>query len=392
MRFLLLFSLILFTSYLKAQSWQQLTDFPGSPRDDAAGFNINDKYYCGTGRDDGFNCTRDFYKFNGTTQVWESATPLPVGENRQYATGFAYDGNGYILCGNNCSTGYLNSFWKFDSSSEQWTPLPALPASGRAGCVHFIIGDSLYLVGGQNTNGILNEVWRYCFTTQEWVQKSNLPIPGIWRGLAFSYANSGYIGAGKTLSNAWNYQTLEYDPTIDNWSDFSILNFGARTYVGTVQRDSCLYIFGGLDSLNQTLTLFEKVNLNDYTNQILPSFSSTPRKGIFCFAHNSDFYITTGISGNTRLKETWKLDNVMEILPSTFSNLIIYPMPTSDLFTFEVEPVDIGKEIILKDNFGKTVLISSINSAKNQISIAHLPSGVYHLTNGKQDRKIIKID
>ncbi len=392
MRFLLLFSIILCTSYLNAQSWQQLIDFPGSPRDDAAGFNINDKYYCGTGRDDGFNCTRDFYRFNGITQIWESATPLPIGENRQYSTGFAYDGNGYILCGNNCSAGYLNSFWKFDSSSEQWTPLPALPASGRAGCVHFIIGDSLYLVGGQNTNGILNEVWRYCFTSQEWVQKSNLPVPGIWRGLGFSYANSGYIGAGKTLSNAWNYQTLKYDPMMDNWSDFPMLNFGTRTYVGLVQRDSYLYVFGGLDSLNQTLTSFEKFDLNDYSRQTLPPFSSTPRKGIFCFAHNSDFYLTTGISVNTRLKETWKLDYVLEILPAKFINLIVYPVPTSNLFTLEVDSIDIGKEIILKDDFGKTVLISYSNSNNNQISIAHLQNGVYFLIYRNQIIKIIKID
>ena len=197
MRLLLVFTFCQFAFFFRAQTWQQIANFPGNPRDDAAGFNLQDKYYCGTGRDDGFSCTRNFFRFNATLQQWENATPLPDGENRQYASGFAHDGFGYVLCGDNCSGNFLNSFWRFDPSTEQWSTMPSLPSIGRAGCVHFIVGDSLYLIGGQNATGILNEVWRYCFSTGEWQQKNNLPIPGIWRGLAFSYGGQGFIAATK---------------------------------------------------------------------------------------------------------------------------------------------------------------------------------------------------
>lgn len=379
MRLLLVFIFCQCVSNLHAQFWQQLPDFPGNPRDDAAGFSIQDKHYCGTGRDEGFACTRNFYRFNGTLQIWEAGTPLPDGENRQYATGFAHNGFGYILCGDNCSGSFLSSFWRFDPSNEQWTTLPALPTSGRAGCVHFIIGDSLYLIGGQNSSGILNEVWRYSINTQEWQQKNNLPIPGIWRGLAFSYDNFGYISAGKSSSSTWNSETWKYDPVFDQWSNFPALNFGERTYVGTVQKDSLLYVFGGLNTVGQTSTSFEKVNLNLFSSQSLPNFTGNPRKGAVCFSHAGDFYVTTGISGNTRLKETWKIENVMISNPISKNPINVYPIPAMHDLFIETEPSCIGEFIYICDQLGKISTIHRIQSLKEQIHIGDLQPGRYHL-------------
>jgi N-acetylneuraminic acid mutarotase len=379
MRLLLVFILCQCASNLHAQFWQQLPDFPGNPRDDAAGFSIQDKHYCGTGRDDGFNCTRNFYRFNGTTQNWEIATPLPDGENRQYATGFAHNGFGYILCGDNCSGNFLSSFWRFDPSNEQWSTLPALPSSGRAGCVHFIIGDSLYLIGGQNSSGILNEVWRYSINTQEWQQKNNLPIPGIWRGLAFSHENFGYISAGKSSASTWNSETWKYDPILDQWTNFPTLNFGERTYVGTVQKDSFLYVFGGLNPSNQTATSFEKVDLTLFSSQSLPNFTGIPRKGAVCFTHEGDFYVTTGISGNTRLRETWKIEDVMISIPLTENRIRVYPVPAIDELFIEIDPSCIGEFIYICDQLGKISVIHRIQSLKDQIHVGDLPPGTYQL-------------
>ena len=391
MRLLLVFMLCQCASNLYAQSWQQISDFPGNPRDDAAGFSIEDKHYCGTGRDDGFSCTRNFFRFNATLQQWENTTPLPDGENRQYATGFAHNGLGYILCGDNCSGTFLASFWRFDPSTEQWSTLPSLPAAGRAGCVHFIIGDSLYLIGGQNSSGILNEVWRYSINTQEWQQKNNLPIPGIWRGLAFSYSGEGFIAAGKMSSNTWNADTWTYAPISDQWNQFPSLQLGERTYVGSVQKDSCLYIFGGLDPSDQILTSFEKFNLDQWSNQSLPNFSNIPRKGSIYFAHEGDFYLTTGIAGVNRLNETWKLSAVL------FSKLIdddqisIYPIPCVDVLYLEVDPAIIGEFVYLCDELGKIVLIHRIQSVKDQLSIHHLPQGIYRFIYRNRSSPIVKM-
>ncbi len=391
MRLLLVFMLCQCASNLYAQSWQQISDFPGNPRDDAAGFSIEDKHYCGTGRDDGFSCTRNFYRFNATLQTWEVVTPLPDGENRQYATGFAHNGLGYILCGDNCSGNFLNSFWSYDPSTEEWSALPALPSSGRAGCVHFIIGDSLYLIGGQNATGILNEVWRFSFSTQEWQQKNNLPIPGIWRGLAFSYAGQGYIAAGKTSDITWNSETWSYAPSIDQWNVFSNLQLGDRTYVGSVQKDSCLYVFGGLDPSGQTLTSFEKINLDQWNTEALLSFSNVPRKGSIYFAHEGDFYLTTGIADVNRLNETWKIGEVLISKLIDDDKISIYPVPCMDVLFLEVDPGIIGEFVYLCDELGKIVLIHRIQSCKEQLSIHHLPQGIYRFIYRNRSSPIIKM-
>jgi hypothetical protein len=391
MRLLLVFIFCQSISNLHAQFWQQLPDFPGNPRDDAAGFSIQDKHYCGTGRDDGFSCTRNFYRFNATLQEWENSTPLPEGENRQYATGFAHNGFGYILCGDNCGGNFLSSSWRFDPSNEQWSTLPALPTSGRAGCVHFIIGDSLYLIGGQNSSGILNEVWRYSINTQEWQQKNNLPIPGIWRGLAFSHDNFGYISAGKSSSSTWNSETWKYDPVLDQWTNFPNLNFGERTYVGTVQKDAFLYVFGGLNPSDQTSTSFEKVDLTLFSSQSLPNFTENPRKGTVCFTHEGDFYVTTGIAGVNRLNETWKIGEVLISKLIDDDQISIYPVPCVDVLFLEVDPGIIGEFVYLCDALGKIVLIHRIQSLKDPLSIHHLPQGIYRFIYRNRSSPIVKM-
>ncbi|MEY4289400.1 MAG: hypothetical protein RLZZ30_1488 [Bacteroidota bacterium] len=390
MRLLLVFTFCQFAFFFRAQTWQQIANFPGNPRDDAAGFNLQDKYYCGTGRDDGFSCTRNFFRFNATLQQWENATPLPDGENRQYASGFAHNGFGYVLCGDNCSGNFLNSFWRFDPSTEQWSTMPPLPSIGRAGCVHFIVGDSLYLIGGQNATGILNEVWRYCFSTGEWQQKNNLPIPGIWRGLAFSYGGQGFIAAGKTSANTWNAETWNYTPETDSWSLFPSISFGERSYVGTVQKDSCLYVFGGLDPTDQMLTSFDKINLDLWTSQALPNFSNSARKGCVYFAHEGDFYLTTGITGVTRLNETWKLENVLTSKLIDDDKISIYPIPCVEVLFLEVDPAIIGEFVYLCDEIGNIVLIHRIQTCKDQLSLQHLPSGCYRFIYRNQSSPILK--
>jgi N-acetylneuraminic acid mutarotase len=56
MRPLLPFLLAVGTT-LHAEVWQQLPDFPGTARDDAAAFSIDNKIYVGTGMEVGWGLT-----------------------------------------------------------------------------------------------------------------------------------------------------------------------------------------------------------------------------------------------------------------------------------------------------------------------------------------------
>ncbi len=233
---------------LYGQVWNQTISFPGTQRDDASHFKIGTKHFIGTGREIGFGCTRDFYFFDEATLDWGNTSPLPSGMERQYASGFSYNGKGYLFGGENCAGFYYNDFWTYDPSTNNWTELTALPSAGRAGMVHFILQDTLYIIGGRNTNGILNEVWMYNLSTQTWTQKNNLPSKGIWRGIAFTFQNTAFIGLGRNNLNnqtGHNVEILSYQPSSDSWSAVPNINWGTRSYVGCDQTDSLLFLFGG---------------------------------------------------------------------------------------------------------------------------------------------------
>jgi N-acetylneuraminic acid mutarotase len=92
--------LLLLKSVLSpAQNWTSLPDFPGSARDDASGFILGNNFYAGTGLDGGFNATRDFYVFDLVNETWSTGTSMPVGMERQYASGFSVGNLGYIFGG-----------------------------------------------------------------------------------------------------------------------------------------------------------------------------------------------------------------------------------------------------------------------------------------------------
>jgi N-acetylneuraminic acid mutarotase len=63
MRPLLPLLLVLGTA-LHAQVWQQLPDFPGTARDDAAAFSIGNRIHVGTGMEVGWGLTNDWWCFD----------------------------------------------------------------------------------------------------------------------------------------------------------------------------------------------------------------------------------------------------------------------------------------------------------------------------------------
>ncbi|MBI1316543.1 hypothetical protein GC167_06750 [bacterium] len=68
-----------------AQTWTALPDFPGSKRDDGVAFVLGGKAYCGTGLNEEFAETGDFFSFEPVLNAWEPALGLPEGAERQYA-------------------------------------------------------------------------------------------------------------------------------------------------------------------------------------------------------------------------------------------------------------------------------------------------------------------
>ncbi len=391
--FLLLTVFVNFVSFsVFSQSWQQVQNFPGSPRDDGSSFTIGNKTYCGLGMDSGFSCKSDFYSFDATTNTWTSATSIPINQERQYATSCSWNNKGFVFGGVKCDGSFLNDLWIFDAISETWSAGISLPAEGRAGACHFILGDTLYIIGGKNSTGITTDVWALDFTSNSWTQKTAFPENGIWRGISFGRNGIGYAGLGRNNLNSQtdlNTSIFSYNSQVDNWTLMPDLGLSPRCYIGMVQKDSLVLAFGGLDGTNTILDSFDRIDIDNWNRFSLLNFSSPPRKGGMCFLANEMFYVTTGVSLTARLDETWRIDNVLKKIEIEQSEFGLFPNPSNDWCKIEFKTA-ISGEIYLNSMDGRLIKQFTIeNSTYFDFNTNDFSEGTYIVKLGSISKLLV---
>lgn len=376
MRFFFTVCLFIVCIHSNAQVWNQIADFSGDARDDATMFTIDNHIYCGLGMNTWFSCTSDFKIFDVSTETWSNGVNLPIGQERQYANGFSHQGFGYVFGGVNGNASYLNDCWKFNPQTNAWTMLPALPSSGRAGAVSFLIGDTVYIVGGKTTVGIIsNEVWAFDLVQEQWIQKANVPFDGIWRGVAFSWNDTGIIGLGKLNNGTLNSGFYRYTPTTDTWQMINQLALVPTTYSMFAQIGKLGFIYGGVLENQSYSNQFLRINLETWETTILTSFPAEARKGGVAFVGDNDFYITTGVSSQARLKETWKASEILGLEgEKELDHVRIYPNPMKNFMVIQSEQMI--QRIEIQDLLGKVVETLFINSDQIEIPI-DLENGFY---------------
>lgn len=135
-----------------------IPNFPGSPRISAVAFSIGDKSYVGTG---GTGCgTTDFYEYKLSTNQWIQRANVGT-MIRQEAGAFAVNGKGYIIAGDNCSSGTnYKDLWEYDPNTNSWTELPEFEGAARRYIDAFVIGSKAYV--GLGTSGVnYSDLWEY---------------------------------------------------------------------------------------------------------------------------------------------------------------------------------------------------------------------------------------
>ncbi len=366
---------------INGQSWTQLQNYPGTGRDDGSSFVINNKAYCFSGVITFFGqFQRDGYVLDGNTETWSSMASLPIGEERQYATGFSDGTNGYVLGGFDTNYNCLNDFWQYVVATDTWLPLPNFPGTGRQGMCSFVLNNKAYVVGGRlNGNVTSNEVWEYNFVNATWLQKNNLPFAGLWRGIAFTVGSNGYLGYGKTDAIQFNHFMYRYDNINDTWIKISNLALPSRTYVGAAVCNNKACFYGGQDSIVNFVNDFVVFNPSDSSLINYSGIPALPRKGGMAFSMNNIFYYTTGFDVNYfRTKDTWKYDGFTNLnyLESN-QRLTIYPNPVSEWITLiGFERIETDFTIDIFDVFGKR-LMSNLFSGK--LDVSRLIQGTYYL-------------
>jgi N-acetylneuraminic acid mutarotase len=377
--FFYLFSLFLIFNS-SAQIWTQIQDYPGLGRDDGTSFVINNKAYCFSGVVLSGQFQRDGYVLDANTEIWSPMASLPLGAERQYATGFSDGVNGYVLGGLDPSYNCLNDFWQYNVASDTWTQLPNFPGTGRQGMCHFVLGNKVYIIGGRlNGNVTSNEVWQYDFVTTIWSQKSSLPFSGIWRGAGFAIDSSGYVCYGKLDTIQFNRFIYKYHAINDTWSQISNITLSPRSYIGAAVCNGKACLYGGQDSLvffANDLLVFNPIDSSMSNYFGLPTLA---RKGGMAFSMNNIFYFTTGIDVNYfRIKETWKNDGFVTVnqLANDHSTFI-YPNPVANVLCFKAdENIMLNTNIEIYDALG-TLVLKPLSSTI--IDVTSLKCGVYFL-------------
>ncbi|HEX8516424.1 MAG TPA: kelch repeat-containing protein [Bacteroidia bacterium] len=371
-----------------SQSWQQAADFPSTERDDGASFVIGNTAYCGTGLMPWFVAGKDFYSLDMSAGSWEAIAELPAGNERQYASGFSDGSRGFITGGVNGS--YFNDLWIYDPVSDSWNPGAPLPSAGRMGAANFVIGNTAYIVGGRTSaNQSISEVWAYNMLNNTWVQKNNLPFGARWRASGASMNNKGYLLFGKDENNSFRKELMEYDPGIDSWSIINIFPGNGRTYSSMNASSGKLLVTAGLDTLGNSYNDFWSFHPDSTGWQQLQPIPAPGRRGGMSFTNNTSFYYTTGTDqSNTRIRETWKVENTAGIQENNSAGSIsCFPNPADESCTL-MFPGPPGNIIFIEilDLSGR--LVESFSTQQHSIMIrpGWMAAGTY-LVKALKDRK-----
>lgn len=392
-----------FAVEVQAQVWTQEADYPSDPRHHPICFSIDNYAYLTTGVTDQSTVLNDFLRFDKTTETWETLTDFP-GSVRGFGVGTQLDGKGYIGFGVN-GLGQLNDLWEYDPATEAWTELASCPCDARAhpafvatnGKIfvglgnndtgnyddwweydvatdtwaqkpdfpgiqrhhpyYFAIGDTVY-VGMGHGPAIYNDWYRYFPVTETWTQLGDLPDQGRVAGTHFSYGNKGYVMAGQDEShsnNNFDAEFWEYDPTDDSWVQLPSVPLGkSRWAPGCFVLDSSLYFTSGERAPNEG-----GLNGNDVWHYQLPSLLPPP---------------------DTTISST--ITNI-----NTEKQFLLYPNPTNGMLTV-TQNLNAIEDIVVYNIQGQRI-VEERGSQLTRLNFINQPKGLYIIQVGAQRKKFV---
>ncbi|MGB3947070.1 MAG: kelch repeat-containing protein [Bacteroidia bacterium] len=190
-------------------SWIEKDTLPGSGRQYAFAFTIENKAYVGNGKPGSSGLLADFYEYDPVIESWTQKTNTPF--FKVGATTFSINNIGYVCAGS--SVGDINSasMFKYTPATDSWQELNPLPSSIRRHAAGFSIGNKGYLFGGSNASDMFNDFWEYNTVSGQWTQQTqNTSIEKRAYSNAVNMHNKGYIIGGSTqnsqiLNDMWVY-------------------------------------------------------------------------------------------------------------------------------------------------------------------------------------------
>ncbi len=241
-------------------------------RTHVATFVINNKGYIvggALGPLNGFE-TNETWEYDPVNNSWLQRASIPTA--REYATGFAINGKGYIAMGHTIPTDtYLNDVLEYDPVANTWITKSSLTAPGqnlaRAKPISFVINNKAYIGTGHRINiddiAFFKDLWEYEPVANSWIQKADFP-PGERTGsLGFASSTTGYVGTGlhhfngqsQLMKDFWKYR-----PLTNTWTQLPDFPGSARNHASGFFVGNKSYIGLGYSSDNYFTNDFYKYN------------------------------------------------------------------------------------------------------------------------------------
>ncbi len=305
--------LVVFTPAFSTLNWVQQPSMPTLNRDRAVGFTINNALYVGAGN---FNLSgqTDFWKFDTQSLSWTQIANTP--NPRHGATGFSYNGKGYVAWGANFNPAiFYNDILEYDPATNMWITKSSTPSTARYGASVFLINHKAFLVGGNYNTAIgpfSNEVWEYNIINDSWQQKASYPGGTLYYTTSFAIDNLGYTGGGGIKTSAgvyiFNDEFYRYDPVIDAWTSIAPYPGGELSGMTSIVLDQKAIVGSGNSNNGFTsgnFFVYDPATALWTPGPALPSgMERTLSVGLT--TQNSGF-IATGINNGNGMNDLWEL-------------------------------------------------------------------------------------
>jgi hypothetical protein len=205
---------------------------------------LNGKGYvlCGQETTTGFRNTT--WEYDPVTNSWSVKAPLPSFE-RYSPHGFALNGFGYLGGGNRGSANgpYISDMWKYDPVADTWIATTPVPGQARYGATGFMTSGHGYVHGGRLQDlSFANDMWQFDAITETWTSKPPMPGPGRSWTMVMPFQSEAVIACGASngvlLVDAYSYlpsgdqwSSIPAYPGDSGWSGASF-NLSSRVYGG----------------------------------------------------------------------------------------------------------------------------------------------------------------
>jgi len=363
----IIFVTIIWSINIQAEGWIQKSNVPFTQSGGVA-FTIGQFSYIVSGYNSS-SFVKSVWRYDPYADTWSQLSDFP-GTARWGAVGFNINGKGYICCGNTTGgSGYLKDLWEYDPDSAIWTRKADLPTTKRINPVAFTIDSVAYVGCGLNA-GAYKDFYKYMPATNTWIQVADFPIT-MEAGWAFESGGKGYVGGG-LASSVISKKMWAYDPVADSWTakadcplgveysvSFSIGNIG---YVGTgTTSDTFLILTKLFYSYDPITDSWSTVN----------GFTGAARNKAFCFTNNGSAYLVTGDYGKGIFHDVWEFDVSIGINTAVVvSDAKIYPNPCKDYFIIDNLPIsDAGLTVSLTNSSGEEVISKFVKLTRNNLVI-----------------------